>query len=100
MSTISKQQVFHVAQLATIPISDEEATTLTAAFTDTLATIDNLQEVDTAAVQPTHQVTGLTNVTRADEVDTKRMFTQQQALSNAKKTHQGYIVVPLILEKS
>lgn len=99
MSKINTDLTKHIARLANIPISDKEAKDLTQAFADTLAVVDQLQEPDISQIEPTHQVTGLTNVTRQDEVDESRMFTQKQALKNAKHTHQGYFVVPRILEK-
>lgn len=95
---ISQQQVKAVAALANIPVSDEQANKIGAAFDETLAVVANLQQVDTTQVEPTHQVTGLENVLREDVVDTKRMFSQEAALANAKATHQGYFVVSRILE--
>ncbi len=89
----------HVAQLANIPISDQEAKELANAFGETLEVVDQLQTLDVKKTQPTHQVTGLTNVFRADQVDSEKMLTQKQALKNAAKTHQGYFVVPRIIEK-
>lgn len=97
--TITSQQVKHVASLATIPVSDKDVTMLQGAFEETLAVISNLQELDTTSVEPTHQVTGLENVLREDEINKKRMFTQAEAVANADKTHQGYFVVPQIIEQ-
>jgi aspartyl/glutamyl-tRNA(Asn/Gln) amidotransferase C subunit len=61
--------------------------------------VDQLRELDTNQTQPTHQVTGLENVWREDKVDKQKMFTQEEALENSKATHQGYFVVPRILEE-
>ncbi|MBD3279191.1 MAG: Asp-tRNA(Asn)/Glu-tRNA(Gln) amidotransferase subunit GatC [Candidatus Pacebacteria bacterium] len=98
-TTISPHQVKHVAQLANIPISKKEEQELTQAFTETLAVVNQLKSLKTKNVQPTHQVTGLENILRADKVDQEKMFTQEQALANASQTHQGYFVVPRIIEK-
>jgi aspartyl-tRNA(Asn)/glutamyl-tRNA(Gln) amidotransferase subunit C len=98
MSTISVQQVKRVAQLANIPLEDTQAEKFVGAFEETLEVIENLKEVSTAELEPTHQVTGLENVMREDVVDEKHMFSQQQAITNAKKTYQGYFVVPRILD--
>lgn len=94
----SKSVVTHVSQLANIPLSAEETTALMSAFDETLSVIENLQEVDVAQLEPTHQVTGLTNVYRADEIDAQRQFTQEEALVNARETLRGYFVVPRILD--
>ncbi|MBI3559237.1 Asp-tRNA(Asn)/Glu-tRNA(Gln) amidotransferase subunit GatC [Candidatus Gottesmanbacteria bacterium] len=60
--------------------------------------VSKLQKIETKNVVPTSQVTGLTNVFREDVIETDRILTQSEALSNAKKTHNGYFVVPKILE--
>ena len=91
--------VQHIAQLANIPITDEEEKKLAQSFEETLETINDLQTVDVKNVEPTHQVTGLTNVLREDEIDDERMFTQEEALSNAKRTWNGYFVVEQILDQ-
>lgn len=70
------------------------------AFSETLAVIDHLHELDVQGVEPTHQVTGLENVWREDVVREECMFTQQQALANAAQTHDGFVVVPQIIEQS
>lgn len=97
-TTFSPQQVEHIAELAAIPLAKEELAPLAKAFSETLDVVANLKEVDTSKVEPVHQVTGLENVTRADKVDQESMFTQQQALANARETYQGYVVVPAVLK--
>ena len=91
-------QVHHISQLATIPLTSEEEEKLAKDFTRTLAVVVELTEVDVQGVSPTHQVTGLENVLRDDVVDEERMFTQEEALKNASRSHNGYFVVPRILE--
>lgn len=96
---INQSTVKHIADLAQIPISDNESKQLTTAFLETLKVVDELQEIDTSLVEPTHQVTGLKNVLRDDVVIKEQMFSQEEALSNAKNTHRGFFVVPKVLEK-
>ncbi|MBP7842794.1 Asp-tRNA(Asn)/Glu-tRNA(Gln) amidotransferase subunit GatC [Candidatus Woesebacteria bacterium] len=96
---ITKDQIKHIANLANIPVSDQEQENLQHAFEETLDTIAELQSVDISKTEPTHQVTGLTNILREDVVDSDNMFTQKQALANAKQTHDGYFVVPRIIEE-
>jgi aspartyl-tRNA(Asn)/glutamyl-tRNA(Gln) amidotransferase subunit C len=90
--------VKHIAQLANIPVSEDEEEALAIAFTDTLKVVDELKEVDVTGVEPTHQVTGLTNIMRDDVVDEERMFTQEEALANGKNTHDGYFVVERLID--
>ena len=91
--------VHHIAQLANIPITQDEEAKLAKAFEETLETINDLQQVDIKNVQPTHQVTGLTNVLREDVVDTERTFSQEEALANTKQSWNEYFVVNQILDQ-
>lgn len=97
-NTVTSTQVHHIAKLATIPVTDEEAVKLAAGFSDTLDVVDQLRTLDTSKTPITYQVTGMTNVWREDIVTPERSFTQQQALANASQTYQGYFVVPGLLK--
>jgi len=87
-----------IAKLAHIPITEKEEETLTKGFHATLKVVDMLFSVDVKGTQPTSQVTGLENVLREDVIDGSRQFTQEQALANAPRKHNGYFVVDQILE--
>lgn len=93
------QIVAHIAKLANIPITPQKEEKLAAAFEETLSVIANLKQVNVSGVEPTHQVTGMTNMLRDDVVDEERMFSQAEALMNAKDTYDGYIVVEQILDQ-
>ncbi|MCA9340743.1 MAG: Asp-tRNA(Asn)/Glu-tRNA(Gln) amidotransferase subunit GatC [Candidatus Saccharibacteria bacterium] len=95
----TEKQVAHIAQLAQIPITTTEQKNLADDFSETLQVIAELQTVPVAGIEPTHHVTGLSNVTREDRVTAGRMLTQEQALANAKRTYQGYFVVPRIIDR-
>lgn len=99
MGKIDKKLTKHVANLANIPISDQEAEILTNAFDETLKVVDKLQSLDVGKTEPSHQVTGLVNVWREDKVIEEQMFTQKQALANAPRKHDGYFVVDRIINK-
>jgi len=98
-TTISPEQVDHIAHLANIPTSQAERERLAHEFSDTLNVVDQLKQVDVTDVEPTHQVTGLENVWREDLVDKDSMFSQEEALQNATQTHDGFFVVKRILEE-
>lgn len=95
---IDKSLVKHIAQLANIPISLKEEEELASDFSETLVVVDQLQQLDTTGVELTHQVTGLKNITREDEVNEKNMFTQKEALANASRTHDGFFVVERVID--
>ena len=87
-----------IAKLANLPLEKKEEKLFTQQITSVLDIVSKLQKVDTKNVIPTSQVTGQINVTREDEIDTKRMFTQKEALSNAHKQDKGYFIIPAIFE--
>jgi len=90
--------VKHLAKLVQMSVTPKEEKKLAAGFKQILKTISLLNQLNTSKVSSTFQVTGLENIFRPDKIDKKRVLTQKQALSNAKKTHQGYFVVPAIFK--
>ena len=71
MTTLTKDQVRHIAKLARLKLSEEEVEKFSKELTSILQYVDMLQEVDTSKVEPTAQVTGQTNVFREDEIRTQ-----------------------------
>ncbi|MCX7955828.1 MAG: Asp-tRNA(Asn)/Glu-tRNA(Gln) amidotransferase subunit GatC [Patescibacteria group bacterium] len=96
---INKVLVKKIAQLAQIPVSEKEEEKLAKGFEKTIEIVDELFKVDVFEVQPIHQVTSLENIFREDKIDEKRMFSQNEALNQAKNKHNGYFVVDQILEE-
>ena len=91
--------VKHVAKLANLPINSAEETKFASQFAETLKTVDLMNELDTSQVSPTYQVTGLTNVTRPDQIDTSRILSSASVLAQAQNTYQGYLVVPPVFDE-
>ncbi len=90
--------VDHIAKLANLKLNSNEEAKFAKQFTDTLSVVDQMSELDTSKISPTSQVTNLINVTREDAVDLSRILPQSAALSQAKQVHNGYFVVPAILD--
>ncbi len=88
----------HLAKLAKLPLNDAEEKKYSQSLDSIIELVSKLKSISTENVLPTSQVTGQVNVFRDDEIDTSRVLTQEEALSNAKKTKNGYFVVPKILE--
>lgn len=96
MANISKEEVKHVAHLARLAITDDEAEK----FAGQLAAITNfaeqLNELDTTNVAPTTHVLPLVNVLREDKsipgLDRDKM------LKNVHEHEAGQVKVPTILE--
>lgn len=97
--TITTDDVTKIGVLANLPVSEAEKMLFADQFSQTIEVVDELNEIDTSGIIPTSQVNHLENITRPDEIDTSRVFTQAEALSGAKNVHQGFFVVKQILEK-
>ena len=91
-----KINVPHVAKLANLPLKNEEIDKFEKQLQETIDYVDELNQVNTKGIEPTSQVTGLENVLREDEI--RKSLTQEEALRNAKKTHEGFFVVDAIFE--
>ncbi|MCF7844999.1 MAG: Asp-tRNA(Asn)/Glu-tRNA(Gln) amidotransferase subunit GatC [Kiritimatiellales bacterium] len=65
---LSPDDVRHIAKLARLNIEDSEVDKFTRELSSILDYVDQLKEVDTSNVEPSEQVTGLTNGFREDEV--------------------------------
>ncbi len=66
--------VKHVAKLANLSLSDDLAKKLQKDLDATVNLVDELAKLDLNGVEPTSQVTGLTNVTREDKIDKSRIL--------------------------
>lgn len=96
MSSITTDDVKYVAALAKIAITDEEAAKFTKELDVILGYVKQLDTVDTHGLQPTYQVTGLTSVTRKDDI-IDYATSRDSLLKNAPRTRDGYIEVPKVL---
>ena len=92
-----KINVPHVAKLANLTLKLEEEIKFEKQLSDILSYVEKLKEVDTKNVETTSQVTGLENITREDIATPS--LTQEEALSNAKNQHNGFIKVKVILDQ-
>lgn len=100
MSSLTKDDVKHVAKLSNLPITDKEVDTFQQQLTEVISYIEELEEVDVTDVEPTSQTTGLVNVTRADEVNVTRTLSQNEAVSTTENSHNGFFKVPPVILKS
>jgi len=96
MSTITTNDVRHLAQLSNLQLSDDEITSLQTDLANILDYIDQLNEIDTSGVEPTYQVTGLENVWRDDVVD-RSAVTREDLLALTQDQADNSIKVPQVL---
>lgn len=95
---ISSPDVQKVAALANLKLTEKQIQKFAQQLSSVIGYVSKVQKLDTSSVPETSQVTGSENVFREDEVDAGRMLTQEEALSNAKRTHNGFFVVNALFE--
>jgi aspartyl-tRNA(Asn)/glutamyl-tRNA(Gln) amidotransferase subunit C len=68
MAKLTRDDVLKLAHLARLDLTEEEVEEFSGELTAILEYVEQLGSVDVKGLEPTHQVTGLTNVTREDEI--------------------------------
>lgn len=96
MSRISNDQVKHVANLARLAITEEEAEMFTKQLDAIITFAEQLNELDTENVAPTTHVLDMKNVMREDEA--KKGLPIEEVLKNAPDHQDGQVRVPSIIE--
>ncbi len=96
MSNITTDDVQYLAQLSSISVDPADVEALRQNLEDIVHYVEQLSELDTSGVEPTYQVTGLSNVWRADEVQTSSVTSEELlALATDEVDHQ--VRVPQVL---
>jgi aspartyl-tRNA(Asn)/glutamyl-tRNA(Gln) amidotransferase subunit C len=96
MSKISTDDVRKVAVLSGLRLSDEDLDTYREQFEKIISFVEQLDTLDTTGREPTYQVTGLTNVTRPDEIIDYGVSTDE-LLKNAPDQQDNQIKVERVL---
>ncbi|MDB5170607.1 MAG: asparaginyl/glutamyl-tRNA amidotransferase subunit [Candidatus Saccharibacteria bacterium] len=68
MSKLTQDDILKLARLARLQLTDDEVDEYASELSEILQYVEQLSAVDVTGLKPTNQVTGLTNVTRADEI--------------------------------
>ena len=93
---ITQELVDHVARLARLDLTGEEAVRMQAQLADILGYIGLLDELDLSDVPPTSHVVDMVNVMRDDEV--KPSMPLEKGLANAPAKEGTAFKVPRIIE--
>ena len=96
MSTITNDDVRHLAQLSSLQMSGPEVKSIRVGIEKIINYINQLDELDTDGVEPTYQVTGLQNVWRDDEI-IDSSISRQQLLALAAEQSDNCVKVPKVL---
>jgi len=96
MTQISRDDVLHLARLSSLELSDNEIDGLQIDISNILGYVEQLNKLDTSGIEPTYQVTGLSNVWR-DDVVVNYGVTREELLTRAPESVDFQIKVPKVL---
>jgi aspartyl-tRNA(Asn)/glutamyl-tRNA(Gln) amidotransferase subunit C len=97
MAKLSVSDVLKLAKLSKIQLTQDELNEFADELSAILDYAEQLASVDTSDLEPTIQVTGLTNVHRKDEL-IDYGITPKELLKNAPAQQDGLIKVKRVLE--
>lgn len=92
---VNEDTVRHLADLSNISLQDNAVGALAQDLNKIVDYIDELAKLDTTNVEPTYQVTGLSNVWREDEV--KPQLKREELLKIAPDSTKNSIKVAKVL---
>lgn len=96
MSRISTEEVKHVANLARLAVTEEEAEQMKKELDAIITFAEQLNELDTTNVKPTSHVLNMVNVLREDRAT--EGLPVEEVVKNAPDHQDGYIRVPSIMD--
>jgi aspartyl-tRNA(Asn)/glutamyl-tRNA(Gln) amidotransferase subunit C len=92
MTKITDADIRKLAVLCRLKLTDDEIPKYKQEISKIVEFVEVLQSVDTKGIEPTSQVTGLTNVTREDKIIDYKL-SRQDLLANAPAVEKGQIKV-------
>jgi aspartyl-tRNA(Asn)/glutamyl-tRNA(Gln) amidotransferase subunit C len=96
MSKVNITEIEKVAKLSRIELDANELDKVTEEFESILDFVEIIEKADTKGVEPTSQVTGLSDVWR-DDVVVRSEIEPKDLISAAPEIHDGYIKVKKVL---
>lgn len=97
-SSVTKDIVQRIAALGRLQLSTQEIDAATDQLSRILGNFEAIQNVDTASVPTSDDVTGMVNVTRSDDVHTDALCSTDDVLAAAPRVHEGHIQVQAVFE--
>jgi aspartyl-tRNA(Asn)/glutamyl-tRNA(Gln) amidotransferase subunit C len=94
--SISKEEVLHIAELASLKLSEEEALKYTKDIQDILEMANRINEVNTDNITETVGTNGNFNVFRKDEI--KNSISRDEILKNAPSHEDGMFKLPKVIQ--
>jgi aspartyl-tRNA(Asn)/glutamyl-tRNA(Gln) amidotransferase subunit C len=92
---ISKEEIIHIAKLASLNLSDEEIEKYTNDMQEILEFANTVNNVNTDEIKETIGINGAYNVFRKDEV--KQTIGKEELLKNAPSQDEGMFRIPRVI---
>ena len=93
---ITREDIVHLADLSDFALCDTEIDSLGSDLKGIIGYISQLEELDTAVIEPTYQVFEMENVWRSDEA-IPQDANREQLLALAKEEKDNQVTVPKVL---
>lgn len=95
---LKKEEIQHIANLARLDLTEKEIEKYGKELSDILSYVDALSEVNTDGVEPTAQVTGLSDIFREDVISEWDNNEREAALKQAPDLEDEQIKVKRVLK--
>ena len=95
--SLTEKDVYHIARLARIEITNDEAHRYQKELSAILGYFEKLKEVNTDGVEPIGHITGMKDVVRKDVAKERSEEERMGILAAAKNIRNGYYKVPPVL---
>jgi aspartyl-tRNA(Asn)/glutamyl-tRNA(Gln) amidotransferase subunit C len=95
MAKLSNEDVLKLARLSKLELSSDQLEQFAHELEEIVEYVEQLQSVDTQALEPTYQLTGLKNITRKDEIT--EYASPAELLKNLPNKEGDYIKVKRVL---
>lgn len=96
MADLTRDDILKLARLSKLELTEEQVERFRIELEEIVGYVEKLQSVDVAGLEPTNQVTGLTNVTRPDEII--EYASQEELLKNLPDREANYIKVKRMID--
>jgi len=96
---LSKSDIVHIAKLAKLDLNQNDIEEFRSQLADIIGYFNILEKVNTKKIEPTSQVTGLSNVYDNDNgIETSSLSTKE-ATSGSKQIHNGMFRTGIVVTK-
>lgn len=95
---LKREQVEKIAKLARLELAAKEKEKFQKELSAILDYVEQLKEVKVDGIQPTHQVTGLENIWREDQVFACDVKTRDEIIDNFPDKKDDLLKVPPVFE--